>query len=197
MKIKIHYTLFIAFYAITILSCKKDNYTAPSIALTGTITYKGEPLQLQNFQVGFQLYQYGFGKNGAINKSFNQDGTYAELLYAGNYKLTIPNGQVPFKWNQTVPGVPDSLNIVLTVNQNLNIEVMPYWMVRTPVFTAAGGNVTATFKAEQIVTDATAKSINYVALFLNKTMFVSSSGYEHIQEVDLAGSAIPDLNNIS
>jgi len=197
MKIKLHNIVLAAFCAVIIFSCQKDNYKPPSIALTGALTYKGEPLQFQYNQIGFQLYQYGFGNIGSINETFTQDGTYAALLFAGNYKLTIPNNQVPFKWNQTVAGVPDSLNIALTSTQVLNIEVMPYWMIRTPVLVAGSGNITATFKVEQIITDANAKQIEQVSLFLNKTQFVSSDGNEHMQETDLAGSAIIDPNNIS
>ena len=197
MKFKIHHTIFFAVCALAISSCSKDNYMPPTVPLTGALTYKGEPLQFQSSQVGLEIYQYGFGKVGSIYEAASQDGTYAALLFAGNYKLTIPNGQVPFKWNQAVPGVPDSLSIALTANQKLNIEVMPYWMVRTPVFTAASGKVTATFKAEQIITDASAKSIFQVALFLNKTQLVSSDGNQHLVEVDIKNGAITDLNNIS
>ena len=197
MKIKFHYTLLIAVCSVAILSCKKDNYKAPSVILSGAVTYKGEPLQLQNSQVGFQLYQYGFGLVGAIGETFNQDGTYSARLFSGNYKLTIPSGQVPFKWNQTVMGVPDSLNIALTTSQSLNIEVVPYWMIRNPVISASGGNVTATFAAVQIVTDATATAIDQVSLFLNKTQFVSSNGNEHMQEGMLLGSAIVNPAAIS
>lgn len=197
MKIKFHYTIIIAVCAIAILSCKKDNYKAPSVILSGALTYKGEPLQFQNLQIGFQLYQYGFGNTGAINETINQDGTYSALLFAGNYKFTIPSGQVPFKWNQTVAGVPDSVAIALTGNQSLNIEVVPYWMIRTPKLSATGGNVTAVFKAEQIVTDVTAKTIDQVSLFLNKTQFVSIDGNQHIAEADLGGGAITDPANIS
>ena len=197
MKFKSHHTIFIALCALAISSCSKDNYKPPTVPLTGALTYKGEPLQFQSSQVGLEIYQYGFGNIAPINEAASQDGTYAALLYPGNYKLTIPNGQVPFKWKQTVPGVPDSLSIALTANQKLNIEVMPYWMVRTPVFTAASGKVTATFKAEQIITDASAKSINQVALFLNKTQFVSTDGNQQLVEVDIKNGAITDLNNIS
>lgn len=197
MTIKFHYILFIGLCATTILSCKKDNYKAPAVTLNGKLTYKGEALQFQYNQIEYQLYQYGFGNVGAIYQNFAQDGSFSSLLFAGNYKLTIPNGQVPFKWNQGVPGVPDSLSIALTANQTMNIEVVPYYMIRTPQFSVASGAVKTSFKAEQIVTDATAKPIERVALILNKTQFVSGDGNEHVQEIDLLGSAITDPNNIS
>ncbi len=79
----------------------------------------------------------------------------------------------------------------------MNIEVVPYYMIRTPQFSVASGTVTTSFKAEQIVTDATAKAIERVTLILNKTQFVSGDGNEHVQEVDILGSAITDPSNIS
>jgi Domain of unknown function (DUF3823_C)/Protein of unknown function (DUF3823) N-terminal domain len=197
MKIKIYYTLIIALGPLLFVSCKKDNYAPPSITLSGKLVYKGEALQLQYNQFGYELYQYGFGKVGAISQVFAPDGSYSSLLFAGDYKFTVPNATVPFKWPQTVPGKPDSMSISLTTNKTLDIEVVPFYMVRTPKLTAAGGNVNATFKADKIVTDATGKEIDRVALFINKTQFVSSGNNESIQRIELLGTAIADPNNIT
>ena len=65
MKIKVHYILFFALTAMTVLSCKKDTYAPPALTLTGKLVYKGEALQLQYNQIGYELYQYGFGLVGA------------------------------------------------------------------------------------------------------------------------------------
>lgn len=197
MKIKIHHTLFIALFIVAIVSCKKDNYTPPTLTLSGKLAYKGEALQLQYNQFGYELYQYGFGSVGAMGQIFAPDGTYSALLFAGEYKLTIPNATVPFKWNQTAAGKPDSISISLTANKTMDIEVIPFYMVRTPQLTVSAGNVNATFKAEKIVTDATGKNINRVALFINKTQFVSSVNDEKVASTELLGSAITDPNNIN
>ncbi|MDQ6843407.1 MAG: DUF3823 domain-containing protein [Bacteroidota bacterium] len=195
MKNSLRYIL-ISMVALSFFACKKDNYSEPGTFLTGSLMYKGDSVQVERNQVPYQIYQYGFGKVGAINGTFEQDGSYSQVLYDGNYKLIIPNGQGPFLWNQTSSGAPDSLAITLKGNQSVNLEVTPYYMVRNTKISVAGGVVSATFKAEQIITDPTmAKSIERVSLYINKTQFVS--GGDNIALMDLAGTSITDPNNIS
>jgi len=98
-------------------------------------------------------------------------------------------------WKQTTSGAPDSMAITMSGNQNLDIQVTPYYMIRNPQITGSGTNVTATFKAEKIITDANAKDIERVSLYINKTQFVS--GGDNIAATDMSGSAITDMNNIS
>lgn len=183
--------LVISFY-----SCKKDNYAAPGTFLTGAIMYKGDSIYVERNQVPYQIYQYGFGKVGAIGGSFAQDGSYSQVLFDGDYKLIIPNGQGPFMYKQTSSGAPDSLAISLKGNQTVNLEVTPYYMVRNAQISGSGGNVTAAFKVEKIITDPTmAKDIEKVSLYVNNTEFVS--GGDNIALKDMAGSAITDPGNIT
>ncbi|MEO5681641.1 MAG: DUF3823 domain-containing protein [Chitinophagaceae bacterium] len=179
-----------------LLSCKKDNYKAPASTLSGRIVYKGEVLGLEYNQVPFQLYQFGFGKVGAIDGTFAPDGSYSTLLFDGDYKFIIPNGQGPFLWKKTAAGNPDTLVINVAGSKTQDIEVMPYYMIRTPQLAAAGGKVNATCKAEKIITDAAlAKSIESVTLYVNKTKFVS--GADNIVSASISGAAITDPNNIA
>lgn len=179
-----------------LLSCKKDNFKAPASTLNGKVVYKGEAIGVEFNQVPFQLYQFGFGKVGAIDGTFAPDGTYSTLLFDGDYKFIIPNGQGPFLWKKTAAGNPDTLNIALRGSQSLDIEVTPYYMIRTPQLAASGGKVNATFKAEKIITDpALAKDIESVTLYINKTQFVS--GANNIAAATLNGAAITDPNNIA
>lgn len=185
-------TIFLSFY-----SCKKDNYAPPGTLLTGAIMYKGDSINVERNQVPYQLYQYGFGKVGQIgsNTTFEQNGSYSQVLYNGNYKMIIPNGQGPFIWKQDASGNPDSLSITLNGNQTVNLEVTPYYMIRNTQLSASGGIVTANFKVEKIITDSLAKDIERVSLYINKTQFVSSS--DNIAAQDMTGSAITDPNNIT
>ena len=194
MKIRLHYIALLAICA-AVLSCKKDNYEAPSLKLTGRIVYQGEAVGVENYQVPYELYQFGFGKVGAIGSSFAQDGSFAAVLFAGEYKLIVPNGQGPFKWKQTASGNPDSVLISLSSDKTVDLDVTPYYMIRTPQLAAAGGKVTAAFKIEKIVTDATAKDIENVTLYINKTQFVS--GGDNIANAGVNGSDITDPNNVS
>lgn len=194
MKIQFHYIVLIALCAVA-ASCKKDNYEEPSSTIKGRIVYQGEAVNVERDQVPYELYQYGFGKVGALGASFAQDGSFSALLFDGDYKFIIPNGQGPFMWKQNAAGAPDSLAITLRGTQTLDVDVMPFYMIRTPQITGAGGKVSATFKVEKIITDANAKDIERVSLYINKTQFVS--GGDNIKITDLAGSAIMDPNNIS
>ncbi len=194
MKIKIKYIVLIAFCA-AVFSCKKDNYEAPSSTLNGRLVYQGDSIGVERDQVPYELYQYGFGKVGAIGSSFAQDGRFSALLFDGDYKFIIPNGQGPFMWKQTATGAPDSLPVTLKGTQTLDVDVTPFYMFRTPQITGGGGKVSATFKVEKIITDANAKDIDRVSLYINKTQFVS--GADNIAITDLSGSAITDPNNIT
>lgn len=197
MKIRFHYIIILVAFSAAVSSCEKDNYSQPESKLTGSIVYQGEAIGVEQYQVPYELYQFGFGKVGAIGSSFAQDGSYSALLFDGDYKLIIPNGQGPFMWKYTSAGNPDSVAITLSGSQEVDLEVTPYYMIRTPQITAGGGNVSATFKAEKIITDANAKDIERVSLYINKTQFVSGNGDQRIANSDLDGSAITDINNIS
>lgn len=195
MKIKFHYLILLAMLAFLVASCKKDNYDEPSSTLSGRLVYQGESIGVEFNQVPFEIYQFGFGKIGAISGTFAPEGTYSALLFNGDYKLTIPGGQGPFIWNQTSNGTPDSLAVKLTGSQTLDLEVMPYFMIRTPNITVTGTSVSATFKLEKIVNDANARNVETVRLYINKTQFVS--GANNVGSTELAGSAITDPDNVT
>jgi len=194
MKAIVQYIIGITLISVFI-SCKKDNYDPPRSVLSGKLTYQGEAIQVEYDRVPFQLYQYGFGKTGAIGGTFAPDGSYSMLLFDGDYKFIIPGGQGPFIWKQDASGNPDSLSVTMKGNQELNIEITPYYMIRNAQATATANKVNASFKAEKIITDANAKDIERVSLYINKTQIVS--GANNIAFKDIAGGDIPDLNNIT
>ena len=194
MKIRFHFLLFLALSTV-LLSCKKDNYDAPKASLTGRIVYKGEPLNFEYDRVTYELYQPGFGKTGPITSVFTPEGSFVHLLFDGNYKMVVPAGQGPFVWKKTSAGKPDSVAITLKGSTNLDIEVLPYFMVRTPTLSYAGGKVSGNCKLEKVVTDANAKNIERVTLYISKTQFANSQ--TNVASVNLAGAAITDLNNVS
>ena len=189
------------------VSCKKDNYSAPSIKFTGALMYNGDSISVEHDRVPFQLYQFGLGKIGPIGAysdpnipssttTFDQDGVMHALLFNGDYKFIIPNGQGPFLWKQNATGDPDTLSITVNGDQNVNIEVTPYYMIRNAQISSSANNVSATFKLEQIITDPSmAKGIEKVFLYINKTQFVSGS--DNIANASMDGSGITDPNNIS
>lgn len=196
MKSNIQYILLLTLL-IGASACKKDNYDAPGSTLKGRLVYKGEEIGLEYNQVPLELYQPGFGKVGAIAATFAQDGAYSTLLFDGNYKVIIPNGQGPFQWKQNAAGGRDSLAVTVSGNQTLDLEATPYFLIRNAVYTVSGTSVSATFRADQIITDASAKSIERINLYINKTQFVS--GADNIASAEIAAGAItnPALINLS
>lgn len=194
MKFKIHYIILLAM-AMGVLSCKKDNYEAPSSTLNGRILYNGEEIGLEYNQVPLELYQPGFGKSGAITTTFGQDGSFSTLLFDGQYKLIIPNGQGPFRWQEQAGGRRDTLAVAVRGNQTLDLQATPYFMLRNAAYTVNGRTLAATFRIEQIITGVDAKSVENVTLYVNKTQFVS--GADNIASAELAASAITDPANIN
>lgn len=178
-------------------SCKKDNYDAPSSQLTGRVVYQGEQLGFEQNQVTFELYQSSFGKTGPMGSTFKQDGTLNALLFNGTYKMIVPNGQGPFIWPKTASGAPDSLVINVNGSQSIDINVTPYYMIRNLQINGSSSTVTAKFDLEQIATGADAKEVEEVALFVNKTDFVSNSGDHKMREQKKPASDFPGLTNIS
>lgn len=194
MKTSFQYIIAIL-CVITLFSCKKDNYDAPSSMLSGRLVYQGEPIFVEYDRVSFQLFQFGFGKVGALNGTFDQEGKYSMLLFDGEYKFTIQNGQGPFVWKKTTSGAPDSLTINVRGAQTVDIEVTPYYMLRNPQLSGSGQTVSGTFGLDKIIEGAEGRDVERVNLYINKTLFVS--GTNNIASSGLNGNEITDLNNIN
>jgi hypothetical protein len=194
MKLIYKYTIAVLMIS-GLWACKKDNYEPPKSTLSGKLVYNGEAIGVEYDRVPVQLYQYGFGALGSINGTFDQDGSYSFLLFDGEYKLIIPVNQGPFKPKVKAAGVPDSLNVSLNGNQTFDVEVVPYYMIRNPKISLASGIVTGTFSVEKIIVDASAKDIESVHLYINKTQFVS--GADQIARSSINGAGIANPANIS
>ncbi|WPU97908.1 DUF3823 domain-containing protein [Mucilaginibacter sp. cycad4] len=193
MKIKFHHIILGLLLAA--MGCKKDNYDAPASKLTGRLTYKGEAINVEYNQVPFELYQPGFGKIAPIRGTFQQDGSYSSLLFNGNYKFTIPANQGPFMWKEVSAGKRDTVAVTISGSQTMDVEVTPYYLINNAKITAANKVVTAVFDLQKVITDANAKDIGSVVLYINKTQFVSGS--DNIAATEVAGSAITSMNGIS
>jgi hypothetical protein len=184
-----------ALIAVLFASCKKDNYDAPEADFTGRIVYKGEPISVQYGQVNFELWQSGFGNYSALNVNVSQDGTYSAKLFNGDYKLVFSPNQGPFLWKKNAAGRQDSIAVNINGSKTMDIEVMPYYMIRGATLTAAAGKINAFCKLEKIITNADGKDIENVSLYINKTQFVDGSN--NIATQQISGAAIADLNNLN
>jgi hypothetical protein len=182
--------------ALTAFSCKKDNYDPPSSTLSGHITYQGVPINISSKDVTFELWEPGWGKNGAITVNVKEDGSYSALLFDGNYKLVIPPSQGPFRSITNAETKNDTMLLTVNGSRDMDIEVMPYYMVRDAKLELSGADVVnASFRLEKIITDVNARNVETVFLYLNQTQFVDGTNY--IARTSLAGGDITDPANVS
>lgn len=193
MKLK----LIIALGVISgfLASCGYDNFDEPGSKLEGKLVYKGEAINVSYNDVTFQLWEPGWQKKGEINVSVNQDGTYGAMLFDANYKLVIPKNQGPFMSLTNAETKSDTILVNLKGSKVMDIEVMPYYMIRTPQFTVSGREVTGTFKVEKIITDANAKNVERVNLYVNKTQFVDFRS--NVASAQLDGASVTAGNTIT
>lgn len=194
MKIKFHYILLFVL-GTAIMSCELDNYEPPTSLLSGRIVYQGTPLNFEYNRVSYELYQDGFGKTGPLSSTFTSEGEFSQLLFDGTYKMVVPNGQGPFVWENVGDTGSDTLLINVNGSTEMDIEVLPYWMIRNTQLSGSGNEVTGTFDLEQIITDANARAIESVTLYVSKTLFANSQSNVAISTVE--GSAITNLSDIS
>lgn len=187
LKLKIMKTInYIAVAVLLCLfaSCEIDNYKAPNSFLKGRIVYHGAPIQVRSDEVRFQIWQSGFGTEGPLDSYINQDGYYSSRLFDGNYRLVFVNGEGPFKTIVTNAQQLDTIFVDLKGNQTMDIEVTPYYMIRNEQFSKSASAIVASCSLEKIITDANAKNIVRVSLYLNNTSWVSSDGTEHVAAAD-------------
>ena len=192
---KNRFYFIIAAVAVLFSSCKKDNYDAPAADFTGRIVYKGEAINVQYGQVNFELWQSGFGNYSALNVNVNQDGNYSAKLFDGDYKLVFSPNQGSFLWKKNAAGRQDTIAVNINGSKTMDIEVMPYYMIRGATLTTASGKINGFCKLEKIITNADGKDIESVSLYINKTQFVDGSN--NIATQQLNGTAIADLNNLN
>lgn len=181
--------------ASAVASCGYDNYDPPKATLQGRVVYNGEPIHVAYNEVTFQLWEPGWQTNLPINVTVDQDGSYSALLFDATYKMIFQGGQGPFMTLRNDQTNSDTIMVTLKGSQTLDIEVMPYYMIRDPQFSLSGRTVNTSGRLEQIVTGTDAKTIERVSLYISKTQFVDSR--TSIATKDLSGGDITDLNSVA
>ncbi len=195
MKIRFNTILPVLALGALFVSCEKDNYAEPKTQLTGQIVYQGEPIGVEFGQVRLQLWQPGFGKLAPIDAPIAQDGSYSALLFDGDYKLVFTRNDGPWKTLVKDASARDTTYVNLNGNQEVDIEVMPYYMIRNAKISGGEKKVNATFSLEKIITGTDAKDVERVSLLISRTQFVSRANNVAITNKD--GVDVKDLTNIS
>jgi len=190
--------ILVSVLPLFLLSCKKDNYSAPNIHLKGNIVYNGENINVSYNDVTFQLWEPGWGKLTPINVTVNQDGSYSALLFKGKYKLVFPPGAGPFIPEKDKNSGNDTIYIDLQTDMNLDINVTPYYLIKNSQFsfTSTDSTVHAKFKIQKIISDSLiSQGVESVTLYISKTNWVD--GRTSIASSTISGSSIVDTNNVS
>jgi len=180
---------------VMLTSCSYDNYEEPKLTLEGTLVYQGVPIGVSYNDVYMELWEQGWQRLGSINVAVDQDGTFSSQLFAGDYKLIIPGNQGPFRKISNPESGNDTIPISLTGSHLMEIEVLPYYMIRSLNISGGSDKVDAAFSLEKIITDTNAKDIQEVFLYVSKTTFVD--GRTSIANTRISGSDLTDLSNIS
>ncbi|MBC7569647.1 MAG: DUF3823 domain-containing protein [Spirosoma sp.] len=201
-----YFCLPILLLTLGLTACQYDNFEPPKSTFEGRVVYKGEPILMQSanvaagnnsdFPVFLELWQKAYNNRSSIRVPIKQDGSFSSLLFDGDYKLIVPNGQGPFLWKRTAANTPDSLDLTIRGSQKLDIEVTPYYMLRNSQLTVNGRKIAGSVQLEKVITDAiNGKTVERVSLYVNKTQFVDAGN--SINKADLAGSAITDLTKVN
>ena len=188
---------YIVFAAVLCLAsaCALDNYDAPGQRLTGRLVFNETPINLGKGQVRIQLWESGWQLKKSIDVAVEPDGSFAALLYNGDYKMVIPRGLGPFVNSTNSETASDTILLTLRGSQSMDIEVTPYYLINAASFSSNGTTASSTFSVQKIINDANAKDIERVTLYLNKTQFVSNGS--SLKEISVNGGDIVDLSNIN
>ncbi|MFB9296853.1 DUF3823 domain-containing protein [Persicitalea jodogahamensis] len=189
---KFRYKSIVPLLALGVLfsSCEKDNYAEPKTSLTGNIVYKGEPIGVEFGQVRLQLWQPGFGKLAPIDAPIDQDGSFSARLFDGNYKLVFTRNDGPWQTINKDASTRDTTMISLNGDQQVDIEVIPYYLIRNVTFSKEPKKVSSSFEVEKIITGTDARDVERVSLLISRTQFVSRAnniGITNKEGADVAG----------
>lgn len=196
MNMKYKLLLLVAL-ASGLASCGYDNYEGPESMLQGRIVYNGEPINVATNEVTMELWEPGWQLNNRINVAIDQDGSYSAALFNATYKLVFRDNQGPFQMLTNAETNSDTIVVNLNNNLVMDIEVRPYYMIRTPNVTASGKTLTGTANVEKIITDESARDIERVSIYVNKTQFVDGRGNYNIAKTDVPAGSIADLSDVS
>lgn len=172
-----------AAFLLTLSACEYDNYEPPTSELTGRLVYQGEQVGVRHDIDVIQLYEPGWDNFAPINVTVNQDGTFSSLLFDGNYKLVLINGNGPWR-NQ-----PDTIDIQVSGSEIIDVPVEPFFMIRNETIELNDSTLTANFTLDHVVED---RELQFVSLFIGETLFVDNRFKKG--EERLAAGDIEDLN---
>ncbi len=192
-KIKIYLLILLAVMGFA--ACKYDNFTPPSVKLTGQLMYNGQPFLFDGRPDGgsdiVQLSQYGFGKSGGFTTAQVQaDGSFQQLVFPGAYHITMKNTPYPFvlaDWPKNAGNQYDTMHVNISGDYNLKVNVIPYFEITNVTGKVVGTDYVISFKVNQVRPGAKlmkARAYANTAEIVNSSVRMSAE--KDIQGVDIS-----------
>ncbi|RFM33757.1 DUF3823 domain-containing protein [Chitinophaga silvisoli] len=174
---------FIIASLLLILSagCKKDNFEKPKSLLSGRVIYDKNALGLRSNGVQVELWQHGYALFSKIPVYVGQDGAFSAILFDGDYKLVLRQGNGPWLDNA------DSIDVKVSGSTNVDIPVKPYFIINSASFVKSGTQLTATVSITQVNNNLPLEAVN---LYIGNTNIVDQ--VNSISNV----SVTPDLSGV-
>lgn len=151
--------LSLIFVALIFSSCEYDNYDAPSLTFNGKLKCNDKDVLFDGASGKglLKVFQKGFGKVDVGTPIYvNGEGVFNQLLFAGEYWLTLDNHQYPFEFKQFKSlgnGLGyDSIYIDLKNSLNMDIEVLPYYSLQDFNVSLVDDKIVMKFKVEKNTT---------------------------------------------
>ncbi|WP_343689094.1 DUF3823 domain-containing protein [Chitinophaga sp.] len=166
---------------VLVAGCKKDNYEKPKSTLTGRVVYDKNALGVRSNGVQVELWQHGYALFSKIPVYVGQDGAFSAILFNGDYKLVLRQGNGPWLDNA------DSVDVRVNGSTSVDVTVKPYFIISNASFAKSGTQLTATVTVQQINNNLPLESVN---LYIGNTNIVDQ--VNNIRSV----SATPDISGV-
>lgn len=161
--------------------CKKDNFEKPKSTLTGRVVYDKNALGVRSNGVQLELWQHGYALFTKIPVYVSQDGAFSAVLFDGDYKLVLRQGNGP--WLDDA----DSIDVKVKGSTSVDVTVRPYFTISNVSFTKSGTQLTATVTVQQINNNLPLESVN---LYIGNTNIVDQVNSIRVVSVtpDISGA---------
>lgn len=174
------YLFITSLVLILAAGCKKDNFEKPKSTLTGRVVYDKNAIGVRSNGVQVELWQHGYALFSKIPVYVGQDGAFSAIVFDGDYKLVLRQGNGP--WLDDA----DSIDVKVSGSTSVDVTVNPYFIISNATFTKSGMQLTATVSIQQINSNLPLESVN---LYIGNTNIVDQ--VNAIQSV----SATPDISS--
>lgn len=138
-------------------ACEYDNYEPPTLSYSGNLTYKEQPFLYDGSpnRGVFKFVQSGFGKvDEGVGVRIDDKGHFTQLLFKGDYGLTLENNQYPFEFvdfTSLGSGLGyDTIQVHMDKNVQRDFEVIPYYEITDLEAAPSGLEILAKFKVKKV-----------------------------------------------